>query len=347
MTRKPQPAESAAPPPVAKKYLAVMRFKDLSGDPNGQLVVDGFAETLTARLAHFPTLQVMRPPAADPGTERSAQDGEGPRRESRAHRLDDARRRPHPRDVHRPRSQTGREWRDLRRRERDRTSSACRTTSRTAWRAISTSARATRAVALDPAVSQRRYLEALGHLRRYDNDESLDAAIEILEELGDSPSVQAALARAYLYKFQITQQPQLAAAAGKAAERALAGRSAEPRREHHSRRAAPADGPLQGSDRRVRARAVAAAEQRRRRARPRGDVQSRRAISRTRKRSTSARSRCSRTTGVATTSSARSITRRSRYEDAIPQFQKVMHLVPDNERGYNNLGGDVPASRPL
>src|SRR6266545_2698257 len=44
-----------------KKYVAVMRFKDLSGDPNGQFVVDGLAETLASRLAHFPSVQVMRP----------------------------------------------------------------------------------------------------------------------------------------------------------------------------------------------------------------------------------------------------------------------------------------------
>ena len=38
-----------------------MRFKNLTGEPNGQLVVDGLAETLSARLAHFSSVQVMRP----------------------------------------------------------------------------------------------------------------------------------------------------------------------------------------------------------------------------------------------------------------------------------------------
>src|SRR5687767_10120294 len=64
--RPPEPAAATAP--VAKKYLAVLGFKDLSGDPNGQLVVDGFAETLTARLAHFPSVQVMSPRPSDPAT---------------------------------------------------------------------------------------------------------------------------------------------------------------------------------------------------------------------------------------------------------------------------------------
>src|SRR5947209_5426272 len=57
------PAASQTAP--SKKYLAVMPFKDLTGQPNGQLVVDGLAETLSARLAHFTSVQVMRPAAPD------------------------------------------------------------------------------------------------------------------------------------------------------------------------------------------------------------------------------------------------------------------------------------------
>src|SRR5205814_1627369 len=49
----------------SKKYLAVMPFKDLTGEPNGQLVVAGLAETLSARLAHFTSVQVMRPTMPD------------------------------------------------------------------------------------------------------------------------------------------------------------------------------------------------------------------------------------------------------------------------------------------
>ena len=41
----------------------------------------------------------------------------------------------------------------------------------------------------------------------------LDKAIDILDDLGSSASVQSALARAYLYKFQSTKQPELAASA--------------------------------------------------------------------------------------------------------------------------------------
>jgi len=50
---------------------------------------------------------------------------------------------------------------------------------------------------------QDRYLEALGHLRRYENEASVDAAIRILEKLGSSPAVRGARARAYLAKYSI------------------------------------------------------------------------------------------------------------------------------------------------
>lgn len=56
----------------------------------------------------------------------------------------------------------------------------------------------------EPAFAQDRFLQALGHLRRYENEAEVDAAIRILEELGPSATVQAALARACLAKRTIT-----------------------------------------------------------------------------------------------------------------------------------------------
>src|SRR6185436_14515610 len=69
-----------------------------------------------------------------------------------------------------------------------------------------------------------RFLEALGHLRRYDSEPQVDSGIQILEELGaksNSASVQAALGRAYLYKFQLTHDPKWAVPATAACERAV------------------------------------------------------------------------------------------------------------------------------
>ena len=77
----------------SKKYLAVMRFKDLTGDPNGQLVVDGLAETLSARLAHFTSVQVMRPTTPDAAAETNPQKAAGSSARIRADWLDAARRR--------------------------------------------------------------------------------------------------------------------------------------------------------------------------------------------------------------------------------------------------------------
>jgi tetratricopeptide (TPR) repeat protein len=58
--------------------------------------------------------------------------------------------------------------------------------------------------AAKPEMAGDRFLEALGYLRRYEDEASVDAAIKILEELGGSAPVQAALARAYLAKRSLT-----------------------------------------------------------------------------------------------------------------------------------------------
>ena len=81
-----------------------------------------------------------------------------------------------------------------------------------------------RPVAPDSSVSQTRYLEALGHLRRYDKEASVDSAIHILEELAaqsSSASVQASLGRAYLAKYQLTHDAKWATPAAAACERAI------------------------------------------------------------------------------------------------------------------------------
>ncbi len=57
---------------------------------------------------------------------------------------------------------------------------------------------------VNPEVSADRFLEALGYLRRYEDEAAVDAAIKILEGLGGSARVQAALARAYLAKRSLT-----------------------------------------------------------------------------------------------------------------------------------------------
>jgi len=326
-----------APKPVPKKYLAVMRLKDLTGDPNGNLVVAGFGETLTARLANYQTVQVMRTPPS----EAESEDARVVARNLGANlvlngtmmRAGDRIRVTYA--VLDPAS--GTESRDVVEGNVSDLFAVQDDVAESVARNLSLGATTPVRVALDPAVSQRRYLEALGHLQRYDSEQSLDSAIAILRELGDSPSVQAALARAYLYKFQTTKQPELAATAGAAAERALKG---DP----------------QGIDVNV-----TLGELYRRTGRyPESVTAFLRVVSQQ-------PNNADAVLGLAETYKAsgdlksaeatykRAIALRpnfwggynklgafyfgqSRFEDAIPQFQKVVQLVPDNERGYNNLG---------
>ena len=327
---------AAATPAAAKKYLAVLQFKDLSGDPNGQLVVDGFAETLIARLAHFPNVQVMRPPAS----EASAAD---PRKAANDLGANLVLTGSMMRDGDRIRvtysvldAKTGREWRDLVEGNVSNLFGVQDDVAASVARNLDLGTTTVRP-ALDPAVSQRRYLEALGHLRRYDDAASVDNAINILEALGDSPSVQSALARAYLYKFQDMREPQFATAASRAAEAALAADPqsldvhvtlGELRRQTGRHKEAVeaflrvlsqqpnnADAVLGLAETYKASGDFANAE-----------VQYKRAIALQ-----------PNYWGGYNKLGAFYYTQ-SRYEDAIPQFQRVVQLVPDNERGYNNLG---------
>ena len=332
----PTPPSTTAQVPAVKKYLAVMRFKDLTGDATGQLVVDGFAETLTARLAHYPAVQVMRPSASEP----EPNDASKAARDLGANLVLTG---SMMRDGDRIRVTytvidpgTKREWRDLVEGSVTNLFGVQDDVADSVARNLDLGESAIR-IALDPAVSQRRYLEALGHLRRYDKEESLDSAIEILEELGASPSVQAALARAYLGKFQITKQPQLAAAAGRAAERALEGDPqsidvnvtlGELRRQTGRYPEAVTAYLLVLSQQPSNADAVLGLAETYRAS---GDFKSAEAQY---KRAIELRPNYwggySKLGGFYYT--------RSRYPEAIQQFQKVITLVPDSERGYNNLG---------
>jgi serine/threonine-protein kinase len=77
----------------------------------------------------------------------------------------------------------------------------------------------------DPAAHEH-YLKALGYLQRHDNEAAVDGAIRLLEALvdseGDSASVHAALGRAYLHKYRLTQEARWEMLAASACEKALA-----------------------------------------------------------------------------------------------------------------------------
>ncbi len=207
-----------------KKYVAVMRFKDLSGDPNGQFVVDGLAETLASRLAHFPSVQVMRPStellastdfakvARDLGANVALTGSmQRDRDQFRVNfRILDVAHGTEKGDV------IDGPIADLFSIE-DRLAASVAS-------ALQLGPPAFHATPADNTISHRRFLEALGHLRRYDSEPEVDSGIRILEELSrksTSASVQAALGRAYLYKFQLTHDTKWAVPATAACERAV------------------------------------------------------------------------------------------------------------------------------
>jgi len=220
-TASPASSQTAA----SKKYLAVMPFKDLTGQPNGQLVVDGLAETLSARLAHFTSVQVMRPAAADANATANPQKvghdlGANIVLTGSMQRAGDRLRVAYEVvDLTQGTSRPG----DL----IEGSASDLFTIQDKLADSIAASLQlgtpAFRPSVPDSSVSQTRYLEALGHLRRYDSETSVDSAIHILEELAaqsSSASVQAALGRAYLAKFHLTNDPKWATPAAAACERA-------------------------------------------------------------------------------------------------------------------------------
>jgi serine/threonine protein kinase/tetratricopeptide (TPR) repeat protein len=322
--------------PTAKKYLAVLSFKDLSGDPNGQLVVDGFAETLTARLARFPSVQVMpRPSEANADPKKIARDL-GANLVLTGTMMRSGNRIRVTYSIADPDSR--REWHDLVEGNVADLFSVQDDVAESVAKNLALGGTTPTRPALDTKVSQRRYLEALGHLRRYDSEQSLDSAITILKELGQSPSVQAALARAYLYKFQITREPDLAAAATQAAEQAL---KADPQSidvnitmgELH-RRTGRYKESIDAfvrvlSQQPTNAEAVLDLAEAYKAA---GDSQ--KAVQQY-KRAIELQPHY---WGGYNKLGAFYMTQ-GRYADSIPLFEKVTALIPDSERGYNNLGG--------
>lgn len=79
---------------------------------------------------------------------------------------------------------------------------------------------------LESAASQEHYLQAIGYLQRYDNEASVDGAIQRLREIqkreGDSALTLAALGRAFLFKYKLTHQSNWAVEAAAACQKATA-----------------------------------------------------------------------------------------------------------------------------
>jgi eukaryotic-like serine/threonine-protein kinase len=334
------PAGSQTAP--AKKYLAVMPFRDLTGQPNGQLVVDGLAETLSARLAHFTSVQVMRPTASDVTANVTPQkvghdlganvvvtgsmQRDGDRVRVAYEVVDLAQGTSHAGDL------IEGSLSDLFTIQDKLADSIAAS--------LQLGAPIFRPAAPDSSVSQTRYLEALGHLRRYDSEASVDSAIHILEELAaqsSSASVQAALGRAYLAKLALTHDAKWKAPATKACEQAIA---LDPQN--------PDTRVTLGELRLVTGRLdEASKEYNTVLARQPNDANAILGLAKT--------FEAARKLPEAEAAYKRSIelqpnywggysrlgafyASRSRYADAASMFARVVQLIPDQQRGYNNLG---------
>src|SRR6185503_20189157 len=177
------PAGSQTAP--SKKYLAVLPFKDLTGDTNGQLVVEGLAETLSARLAHFTSVQVMRPTTPEALAETNPQKAghnlganivltgsmqkAGDRLRVAYEVVDLAQGTSKPGDLI---EGSASDLFTIQDKLADSIAAS-----------LQLGASTFRPAAPDSSLSQTRYLEALAHLPRYDQEASVDSAIQILEEL--------------------------------------------------------------------------------------------------------------------------------------------------------------------
>ncbi len=229
LARRPAPPP---PSPSATRFLAVLPFKDLSRQPDGQLLGDAFAETMSARLARVPGLQVVTPRATN---EFSAGE-ENLQRVARAtgaslilagaiQRAGDQLRITcslvrAPDGVHIGGDEVTTPASDIFGAQ-DRLAESV-----LAWlgaKKPEESLPRSDAVLLSPS-AQESYLKAIGALRRYDVPESNAAAVRILTDLDrqhpGSPLILAALGRAYLNEYEVTRAPASAARAIAACEAA-------------------------------------------------------------------------------------------------------------------------------
>ncbi len=211
------PAPAAAPPP-STRFLAVLPFKDLSGLPDGQLLGDAFAETMSARLSRVPGLQVVTPrttsdfSAGENDLTHVARTtgatlfvGGAIQRAGNRVRITCSLRAPDGVQIHG--DEVTASASDIFGAQ-DRLAETV-----LGWLGAKKPAGPGQRAdaALESPAAQESYLKAIGALRRYDVPESIATAVRILTELDrerpGSPLILAALGRAHLHEFEISRDP--------------------------------------------------------------------------------------------------------------------------------------------
>ena len=189
---------------AAVRRVAVLPFRDLSGTPAGQRIGEGFADTVSARLGSAGSLAVLPAAAVD----EAGGDLASVFRETGVDVVVKG-------SLQFEMSRVRATWAVVEAAGRQLAAGAAEgagsqlldlqdDVARKVARALGLEDGTLPARPAAPALAEDRFLEALGHLRRYDNVAEVDAAIRILEGLGERAEVQAALARAYLAKRTIT-----------------------------------------------------------------------------------------------------------------------------------------------
>lgn len=212
-----EPRHVTNTPLPERKYLAVLPFRDLSGKPAGQLFSEGLGEFLTARLASADGIQVMPAdlaPGASPDFKKMARElGANLILRGAVQRSGDQVRVTYtvvsPDGGRQLAGDTingdGRNIFDI---QDQLATSVMKSLRLEPLESLVLSRKS-----LDSSAAQDRYLQAIGYLRRDENEASVDGAIALLKELGDGALIQAAQGRAYLYKYKLSGEKKWAEAA--------------------------------------------------------------------------------------------------------------------------------------
>ncbi|HZI66472.1 MAG TPA: protein kinase [Thermoanaerobaculia bacterium] len=347
IARRPAPPPTPSARLASTRFLAVLPFKDLSGQPDGQLLGDAFAETMSARLASVPDLQIVTPRATNDFSagerdfERIARStgatlvlGGAIQRAGGQLRITCSL-------VQAPDGLQlwGDEVTTL-------ASDIFGAQDRLAESVLARLGAAPGAGGAQPqpavltSAAQESYLKAIGALRRYDVPESNATAVRLLTDLDrrhpNSPLILAALGRAYLNEFEITRDPAAADRAIAACEAArklddrlpevhttlgqvlkLTGKAAEATKEFER---ALAEQPSSVDA------LLGLADAYRTTGDPRAEATYRRALA------------LQPGYWAAHNQAGFFYFRGGRYADAIPMFREAVRLRPDSVRVYNNLG---------
>jgi Flp pilus assembly protein TadD/TolB-like protein len=331
--------------PAGPRSLAVLPFRNLTGDASGELMGAGLAETVSVRLANVPGLNVVTPRAAVEAADAAPDFARVARRLGASTLLSGTLQRENERFriTYRLLDATGRQIaanaldgselfalqdrvadgvaRDLRLRSGER--------------------RTPVPTGLDTTSEQERYLQALGLLQRYDRRDGVERAVALLQKLAEenprSALVQAALGRACLAMFDFTKDRGWADRAVRAAD---AARTLDP--------SLPEVEVVRGQTLLATGRAAESLESFRRAAASRpSDVDALLGMGRA--------SQLAGDDAAAETQFRRAIALqpsfavfnqlgalyadRGRWPDAAAMFRRAVDLAPDSYRAYSNLGG--------